>query len=119
MKSTADIDDSRVRILIPSLPAHHTPNPPSPPAFYALSQPPSKRQLEGLPVTEQETRQTVEYVFAEMVQAIDALFTFATSSTEEECQQRAGSSTAGSSIASGERLRRLEMSSAFGSSGIP
>ncbi|KAL8809671.1 MAG: hypothetical protein Q9223_007893, partial [Gallowayella weberi] len=28
------------------------------------------------------------YVFAERVQAIDALFTFATSSTEEECQRR-------------------------------
>jgi hypothetical protein len=47
-----------------------------------------QRQLKGLPVAEQENLQAAEYVFAERVQAIDALFTFATSSTEEECQRR-------------------------------
>jgi len=48
-----------------------------------------QRQLKGLPVVEQEAIQAAEYVFAERVQAINALFTFATSSTEEECQRRA------------------------------
>ncbi len=48
-----------------------------------------QRQLKGLPVAEQENLQAAEYVFAERVQAIDAIFTFATSSTEEECQRRA------------------------------
>ena len=48
-----------------------------------------QRQLQGLPVTEQDNLQAAEYVFAERVQAIDALFTFATPSTEEECQRRA------------------------------
>ena len=48
-----------------------------------------QHQLKGLPVAEQENLQVVEYIFAERVQAIDALFTFATSSTEEECQRRA------------------------------
>ncbi|KAL8779811.1 MAG: hypothetical protein Q9194_001236 [Teloschistes cf. exilis] len=47
-----------------------------------------QRQLEGLPVAEQEALRAAEYVFAERVQAIDALFTFARSSTEEECQPR-------------------------------
>ena len=47
-----------------------------------------QHQLEGLPVAEQEDLQAAEYIFAERVQAIDALFTFATSSTEE-CQRRA------------------------------
>ena len=47
-----------------------------------------QRQLKGLPVAEHETLQAAEYVFAERVHAIDALFTFATSSTEEECQRR-------------------------------
>jgi hypothetical protein len=32
--------------------------------------------------------QTAKYVFEERVNAIDALFTFATSSTEDECQRR-------------------------------
>ena len=32
--------------------------------------------------------QAAEYIFAERVQAIDALFTFATSSTQAECQRR-------------------------------
>jgi len=48
-----------------------------------------QRQLKGLPVAEEESLQAAEYVFAERVQAIDAIFTFATSSTEEECQRRA------------------------------
>ena len=48
-----------------------------------------QRQLKGLPVAKQEAIQTAEYVFAERVKAIDALFTFATSSTEEEYQRRA------------------------------
>ena len=48
-----------------------------------------QHQLKGLPVAEQENLQVVEYIFAERVQAIDALFTFATSSPEEECQRRA------------------------------
>lgn len=47
-----------------------------------------QRQLKGLPVAEQEALQAAEYVFAEKVHAIDALFTFAASSTEEECQRR-------------------------------
>ena len=47
-----------------------------------------QRHLKGLPVAEQEALQAAEYVFAERVYAIDALFTFATSSTEEECQRR-------------------------------
>ncbi|CAF9942110.1 MAG: hypothetical protein HETSPECPRED_005169 [Heterodermia speciosa] len=47
-----------------------------------------QRQLKGLPMAEQEALQTAEYVFEERVHAIDALFTFATSSTEEECQRR-------------------------------
>lgn len=47
-----------------------------------------QRQLKGFPVAEQEAFQAAEYVFAERVHAIDALFTFATSSTEEECQRR-------------------------------
>ena len=48
-----------------------------------------QHQLKGLPVAEQQNLQAAEYVFAERVQAIDALFTFATSSPEEECQRRA------------------------------
>ncbi|KAI4087622.1 MAG: hypothetical protein L6R37_008299 [Teloschistes peruensis] len=47
-----------------------------------------QRQLEGSPVAEQEALRTAEYVFAERVQAIDALFTFARSLVEEECQRR-------------------------------
>ncbi|KAL8799611.1 MAG: hypothetical protein Q9182_005762 [Xanthomendoza sp. 2 TL-2023] len=47
-----------------------------------------QRQLKGLPVAEQEALRAAEYVFAERVQAIDALFTHARSSTEEECQRR-------------------------------
>ncbi len=48
-----------------------------------------QHQLKGLPVAVEESLQAAEYVFAERVQAIDAIFTFATSSTEEECQRRA------------------------------
>lgn len=40
-----------------------------------------QRQLKGLPVAEQENLQAAQYVFAERVQAIDTLFTFATSSS--------------------------------------
>ena len=47
-----------------------------------------QRQLKGLPVAEQEALQTAEYVFEERVHAIDALFTFVTSSTKDECQRR-------------------------------
>lgn len=47
-----------------------------------------QRQLKGLPVAEKEALQATEYVFVERVHAIDALFTFATLSTEEECQRR-------------------------------
>ena len=47
-----------------------------------------QQHLKGLPVAEQEALQAAEYVFAERVYAIDALFTFATSSSEEECQRR-------------------------------
>ena len=47
-----------------------------------------------MPVAEQENLQAAEYVFAERIQAIDALFTFTTSSTEEECQRRAAAITA-------------------------
>ena len=48
-----------------------------------------QRQLKGLPVVEQKAIQTARNVFMERVRAIDALFTFATSSTEGECQRRA------------------------------
>ena len=48
-----------------------------------------QRQLKGLPVAEEEIRQAADYVFAERVHAIDALFTSATSTTHEECQRRA------------------------------
>jgi len=44
--------------------------------------------FKGLPVAEKEALQAAEYVFVERVHAVDALFTFATSSTEEECQRR-------------------------------
>ncbi|KAL9580150.1 MAG: hypothetical protein Q9212_004664 [Teloschistes hypoglaucus] len=47
-----------------------------------------QRQLKGFPVAEQEALEAAGYVFAERVHAIDALFTFATSSTEQECQRR-------------------------------
>ncbi|KAL8818268.1 MAG: hypothetical protein Q9223_003059, partial [Gallowayella weberi] len=47
-----------------------------------------QRQLKGFPVAEQEALQAARYVFAERVHAIDALFKFATSSTEQECQRR-------------------------------
>ncbi|KAL8639991.1 MAG: hypothetical protein Q9228_003047 [Teloschistes exilis] len=47
-----------------------------------------KKEQPGLSVAEQEAFRAAEYVFAERVQAIDALFTFARSSTEEECQPR-------------------------------
>jgi len=47
-----------------------------------------QHQLKGLPVAEQKNLQAAEYVFAERVHAIETLFTFATSSTEEECQRR-------------------------------
>ena len=48
-----------------------------------------QHQLKGLPIAELENLQTAEYVFAERVQAINALFTFATSSTKDEGQRRA------------------------------
>lgn len=44
-----------------------------------------QRQLKGFPVAEQESLRVATYVFAERVQAIDALFTFALATTEEEC----------------------------------
>ena len=47
-----------------------------------------QRQLKGLPMPAQEALQIAEYVFEERVHAIGALFTFATSWTEEECQRR-------------------------------
>ncbi len=47
-----------------------------------------QRQLKGFPVAEQESLRVATYVFAERVQAIDALFTFALATTEEECQRR-------------------------------
>ena len=47
-----------------------------------------QHQLKGLPAAEQEALQADRYVFAERVHAIDALFTFATSSTEEESKRR-------------------------------
>ena len=48
-----------------------------------------QRQLKGIPVADHKSLRTADYVFAERVQAIDMLFTFATSSTAEECQRRA------------------------------
>ena len=47
-----------------------------------------QRQLKEFPLVGQEDVQAAEYVFAERVHAIDTLFTFATSSTREECQRR-------------------------------
>ncbi|MCJ1271805.1 hypothetical protein MMC22_011710 [Lobaria immixta] len=47
-----------------------------------------QRQLKGLPIAEQKALQAAEYIFEERIHAIDALFTFATPSTEEECQRR-------------------------------
>ena len=47
-----------------------------------------QRQLKGLLVVEQKALQAAEYVFLERIQAIDALFTFATSSIEEESRRR-------------------------------
>lgn len=44
--------------------------------------------LKGLSVTEQKSFQTAKYVFAQRVHAVDALFTFPTSSIKEECQRR-------------------------------
>ncbi|KAL8762541.1 MAG: hypothetical protein Q9194_007527 [Teloschistes cf. exilis] len=43
-----------------------------------------QRQSKGLSVAEQEALRAAEYVFAERDQAIDTLFTFTRSSTEEE-----------------------------------
>jgi len=57
-----------------------------------------QRQLKGLPAAKQEAIQAAEYVFAERVKAIDALFTFATSSTTEECQRRAAAINALSAL---------------------
>lgn len=47
-----------------------------------------QRQLKGLPVVEEETVQVEEYAFMERNRVIQALFTFATSSLEEECRRR-------------------------------
>ena len=47
-----------------------------------------QRQLEGLPSAELETAKAEDYVFVERVRVIDALFTFATSSPEEESRRR-------------------------------
>ncbi len=48
-----------------------------------------QRQLKGMPVGDHQNPRAADYVFAERVQAIDTLFTFATSSTAEECERRA------------------------------
>lgn len=48
-----------------------------------------QRQLKGLPIIEEKTVGAEDYVFAERVRVIEALFTFATSSPEEECKRRA------------------------------
>lgn len=47
-----------------------------------------QRQLKESPVAAQDNLHAAKYVFAERVQAINALFTFATSSIEEKCQRR-------------------------------
>ncbi len=47
-----------------------------------------QRQLKESPVAAQDNLHAAKYVFAERVQAIDALFTFVTSSIEEKCQRR-------------------------------
>ena len=59
-------------------------------ARYKMEQPvlDIQRQLKGLPVVEEETVQTEEYAFMERNRVIQALFTFATSSLEEECRRR-------------------------------
>ncbi|MCJ1279355.1 hypothetical protein MMC21_007179 [Puttea exsequens] len=53
-----------------------------------------QRQFKVLPVAEQENLQAANYVFAEMLQAINALFTFAILSAAEECQWWAAATNA-------------------------
>lgn len=47
-----------------------------------------QRQLKGLPSVELETVKAEDYIFKERVWVIDALFTFASLSPEEECRQQ-------------------------------
>jgi len=47
-----------------------------------------QRQLKESPVAAQSNLHAAKNVFAERVQAINALFTFVTSSIEEKCQRR-------------------------------
>ncbi len=46
-----------------------------------------QRQLKGLPLIPEKTVRVEDYIFTERVWAVDALFTFATSSSEEECKR--------------------------------
>lgn len=47
-----------------------------------------QRQLQGLPVVEEEMIQAEKYAFMERIWVIQALFTFAISCLEEECRRR-------------------------------
>lgn len=47
-----------------------------------------QRQLRGLPIPEQDRMKAEQYIFVERVRVIESLFTFATSSPEEECKRR-------------------------------
>ena len=72
-----------------------------------------QRQLKGLPLLEEDTVKVEDYVFTERVRVINALFTFATSSPENECKRRAeaiNALTALCSLQEGRRFRRPERS---------
>lgn len=59
-------------------------------ARYTREQPVAdiQQQLRGLPMAEIDAVKEEDYVFAERIRVIDALFTFATTSPEEECKRR-------------------------------
>ena len=72
-----------------------------------------QRQLKGLPSAELEKAKAEDYVFVERVRVIDAIFTFATSSPEEECRRRVeaiNALTALCRLQEGKRTRRLKPS---------
>ena len=45
-----------------------------------------QQQLKGLPLVSEKMVRVKDYIFTECVQAVNALFTFATSSSEKECK---------------------------------
>ena len=73
-----------------------------------------QRQLTGLPMAEQETMKAEEYIFVGRVRVIHTLFTFATSSPEEECKRRVAAIDAMTALCSkqeGRGFRRRKPSS--------